>query len=54
MKLLMSGLLALTWLVSCVSLPAEAGPGYVTYSPGALEAAIGRGETVLVDYKAQW
>ena len=54
MKRTMSGLLALAWLMILVPMPAPAGEGVVSYTPGAVEAAINRGETVLIDYKAWW
>ena len=49
---ILSGLLALVWLV--IPLSAQAGQGTVTYKPGALKAAVARGETVLLIYKSTW
>lgn len=51
---IVSGLFALAWLVVAFPMAATAGEGTVAYKPGALKAAIERGETVLVDYKALW
>ena len=48
----MSGLLALAWLVVVVPMAVQA--GQVTYKPGALKAAIAKGETVLLHYKSTW
>ena len=48
------GLLALAWLLMFAPMPASAGEGIVQYEPGAIEAAINRGETILIDYKAVW
>ena len=48
----MSGLLALTWLAMLVPMAAEAKS--TTFKPGALEAAIAKGETVLLHYKSTW
>jgi len=54
MKSMLSGLIALAWFASMVPITAQAGEGIVTYTPGAIEAAVSRGETVLIDYKAEW
>lgn len=51
---IVSGLFAVAWLVVALPMAATAGEGTVAYKPGALKAAIERGETVLVDYKALW
>lgn len=47
-------LLALAWFLVAVPLTAQAADGWVEYKPGALKAALARGETVLLDYKATW
>lgn len=49
----MSGLLALAWLVVAIPMAAHAGKS-VTFKPGALKAAVARGETVLLQYRATW
>ena len=53
MKNLLSGLLALAWLVT-IPLAASAGPGTVSFKPGKLKAAVAKGETVLLHYKSTW
>lgn len=52
MTKLMTGLLALAWLIA-IPFAAQAN-GIVNYKPGALEAALGRGESVLLHYKSTW
>ena len=54
MRNILSGLLALVWLVMVIPLSAQAGQGTVKYKPGALKAAVARGETVLLVYKSTW
>ncbi len=54
MKNLVSGMLALAWFVMLIPVAAQAGPGTVNYKPGALRAAIAKGETVLLFYKSTW
>ena len=51
---LVSGMLALAWFVMLVPMAAQAGPGTVNYKPGALKAAIAKGQTVLLFYKSTW
>lgn len=48
--------LALTFALLLATLPtvAQANSGTINYTPGALKAAIAKGQTVLVDYKATW
>ena len=53
MKHILSGLIALAML-AVFPMAAHADKGLIPYKPGALKAAIARGETVLVDYKAVW
>ena len=50
----MSGLMALALLVMLVPVGSSAGTGTVAYKPGALKAAIAKGETVLLHYKSTW
>ena len=51
---LMSGLIALALFAITIPFAAYAGDGTVAFKPGALKAAIGRGETVLLHYKSTW
>ena len=51
---ILSGLLALVWLVVVIPWSAQAGQGTVTYKPGALKAAVEKGETVLLIYRSTW
>lgn len=53
LKSLLSGLLALAWLVT-IPLAASAGQGTVSFKPGKLKAAVAKGETVLLHYKSTW
>ena len=46
--------MALAWLVMVVPFAAQAGTGTIAYKPGALKAAIAKGETVLLHYKSTW
>ena len=50
----LSAALALAWLVVVVPMSAQAGSGTVAFKPGALKAAIARGETVLLTYHTNW
>lgn len=50
----MSGLVALAWLALIVPFAAQANNGTVSYKPGALKAAIAKGDTVLLHYKSTW
>ncbi len=54
LKTILSRLLALAWLVVALPMAADAGSGTVNYKPGAIKAAVARGETVLVHYKSTW
>ena len=54
MKNLVSGMFALAWFVMLIPAAAQAGPGTVNYKPGALKAAVAKGETVLLFYKSTW
>lgn len=40
--------------LAAAALPGIARASFVTYQTGVIEAALGRGETVLVDYSATW
>ena len=52
MKNILSGLLALAMIV--MLMPAQADAKSTTFKPGALEAAVQNGETVLLHYKSTW
>jgi hypothetical protein len=54
LKQLMSGLLALALLAFAVPIAAQAESKTIAYTPGAVKAALAKGETVLIDYKASW
>ena len=51
---LLSGLMALALFAITLPFAAHAGNGTVAFKPGALKAAVGRGETVLLHYKSTW
>lgn len=53
MRSIISGVVALAWF-ALAALPAEANDGFVDYKPGAVKAAVARGETVLLHYKSTW
>ena len=54
LKKLLSGLMALALFAIALPFAAQAGNGTVAFKPGALKAAIERGETVLLHYKSTW
>ncbi len=54
MRNFVAGLVALMLLVATAHAPAMAGSDTVTYQPGAVKAAIAKGETVLIHYKSTW
>lgn len=54
MRNLLSGLFALILMLATAHAPATAGSDTVTYQPGAVQAAIAKGETVLIHYKSNW
>ena len=54
LKKLSSGLMALALFAITLPFAAQAGNGTVAFKPGALKAAIERGETVLLHYKSTW
>lgn len=49
-----TGLLALAGIAVAASAPAAAGDGTQQYSAGLVEAAIAKGDTVLLHYKSTW
>lgn len=51
---MISGFLALAWLLMAVPMAAQADDGTVAYKPGALKAAVEQGKTVLLHYKSTW
>ena len=54
MRNFLSGLFALMLMLVMGHTPATAGSDTVTYQPGAVQAAIAKGETVLMHYKSTW
>lgn len=54
LALALASIMTLATIVSAITPTAQASNGIVNYTPGALKAAIAKGETVLVDYKATW
>jgi hypothetical protein len=54
LKRFATGLLALTGMAMAASAPAAAGEGTQQYSAGPVEAAIAKGDTVLLHYKSTW
>ena len=54
LRSIMSGLLALAWLAVLVPMSAHAGSGTSVYKPGAIKAAVAKGQTVLLHYKSTW
>ena len=50
----MSGLMALAWLAMVVPMSVQAGKSTIAYKPGALKAAVAKGDTVLLHYKSTW
>ncbi|MGI9524374.1 MAG: hypothetical protein ACR2PG_22310 [Hyphomicrobiaceae bacterium] len=54
MKNIVARLFAFASLLLIASLPANAGSGTIKYKPGALQAALANGETILVHYKSTW
>jgi len=53
LRSILSGLVALAML-ALAALPSQANEGFVAYEPGAVKAAVERGETVLLHYKSTW
>jgi hypothetical protein len=51
---ILSGLFALAWIAIMPMAMAHAGDGTIPYEPGALKAAIAKGDTVLLHYKSTW
>jgi len=47
-------LLALAMIAAIVPMSAQAQDGTTNFKPGALEAAIADGKTVLLHYKSTW
>jgi len=41
-------------MLALAALPSQANEGFVAYEPGAVKAAVERGETVLLHYKSTW
>ncbi len=54
MRNFVAGLMALMLMLVTAHAPATAGADTVTYTPGAVQAAIAKGETVLIHYKSTW
>ncbi len=54
MRNLLSGLFALMLMLVTAHAPATAGSDTVAYQPGAVQAAVAKGETVLLHYKSTW
>lgn len=54
LKTFMTGLLALVGMVMVGLAPAKANDGIMQYQAGSVEAAIAKGDTVLLHYKSTW
>ena len=54
MKKFVSGTLAFMLFLSALPMVAQAGPGFVTYQPGTVKAAIAKGKTTLLFYKSTY
>ena len=54
MRNFVAGLVALMLMIVTGHMPAKAGSDTITYKPGAVQAAIAKGETVLIHYKSTW
>ncbi len=44
----------MAWLVLVVPIGAHANSGMIAYKPGAIKAAVAKGQTVLIHYKSTW
>jgi hypothetical protein len=54
LKRIVTGLLAVAGMAMAAAAPAAAGDGTQQYSAGPVEAAIAKGDTVLLHYKSTW
>ncbi len=54
MRKFVAGLLALVLTLAGTHMRAFAGKDTIDYEPGVLEAAIAKGQTVLIHYKTTW
>ncbi|MFM9942547.1 MAG: hypothetical protein ACKVP7_23965 [Hyphomicrobiaceae bacterium] len=54
MRKTVSGMMALLLTIFVVHAPANAGSDTVAYKAGVIEAAVTKGESVLLHYKSTW
>lgn len=54
MKSILTGLFAFACVLATGVFQAQAGSGTIAYKPGAVKAAVAKGQTVLIHYKSTW